>query len=206
MGMSRQLHALIVFAHPVPGSFTEAIRDRVRDGFLGRSWTIDDLDLHAAGFDPCLDAAELAGLGRVDPVIDDHVARLRRADALVFVHPTWWGAQPAIVKGWLDRVLAHPESAAALCDVRRLVVVSSHGSSRLRNAAQGVPGRRITFRLLRSRCHRLAQGVWIPFYSNDTATDADRKAFLERVEREIADLALHGITSVPRLRRARSRS
>ncbi len=204
--MTGDHHALIVFAHPVPGSFTSAVRDRVRDGFLGRGWTIDDLDLHSAGFDPCVDAAELAGLRRVDPVVDDHVARLRRADALVFVHPTWWGAQPAIVKGWLDRVLAHPESGAALRGVRRLVVVSSHGSSRLRNAAQGVPGRRITFRLLRSRCHRFARGVWIPFYDNDTANEADRLAFLDHVEQEIADLALGGVTSRLRLRRGRSRS
>jgi len=27
------------------------------------------------------------------------------ADGIVFVHPDWWGMPPAILKGWIDRVL-----------------------------------------------------------------------------------------------------
>lgn len=194
---------LLVYAHPVEGSFTEAVRERMREGFVAAGWTVDVLDLHAEPFDPCVDADELAGTHRPDPVIDDHVERLALARALVFVHPTWWGGQPAVVKGWIDRLLAHPGSGRALRGVRRLVVASPHGSPWWRNAVQGVPGRRITFRLLRGACHPLARSTWLGFYGNDTASDADRVAYLARVERAAATIG--GVTAGDRRLRLRRR-
>ena len=31
-------------------------------------------------------------------------AMISRADELVFVHPVWWGAPPAILKNWIDHI------------------------------------------------------------------------------------------------------
>ncbi len=145
--------ALVVFAHPVSGSFTAAVRDRVVAGLEAGGMVVDELDLYGADFDPCISAGELAGAGEVDPVLGNHIDRLRMARALVFVYPIWWGAQPAIVKGWLDRLWYQPEASDCFRSIRRLVVVSPHGSSMPRNSVQGAPGKRIVFRLLRSRCH-----------------------------------------------------
>ena len=41
----------------------------------------------------------------VDPVTVAHADLVRRAEVLVFVYPTWWSGPPAILKGWLKRVL-----------------------------------------------------------------------------------------------------
>ena len=197
--MSR--HALIVYAHPVAESYTSAIRDRVCAGLDASGCGFDVLDLYSEEFDPCITAAELAGEVRADRVIDDHLARMAAADTLVFVHPTWWGGQPAIVKGWLDRVLCRSSATPSLRRIRKLVVVSPHGSGRLRNAAQGVPGKRITFRLLRARCHPMARSSFIGFYGNDTASPSDRTDFLDRVE-----VKVRAITSGRRRLRLRQRS
>ena len=34
-----------------------------------------------------------------------HAEIIKQAEALVFVYPTWWSTMPAILKGWLERVL-----------------------------------------------------------------------------------------------------
>ena len=195
------MQSLIVYAHPVPGSFTEAIRDRVCAGLESTGCTFDVIDLYGEGFDPRITAAELAGETHHDAAIEDHLARVAAADALFFVYPTWWGGQPAIVKGWIDRVLCRPSAKAAFRGIRRLVVVSPHGSGKIRNAAQGVPGKRIMFRLLRAKCHPAARSTFIGFYSNDTAQPSDRTTFLEQVEKRVA-----AITSATRPRQQRLRS
>ena len=107
----------------------------------------------------------------------DHARRLRAAEALVLVHPTWWGGQPAILKGWFDRVWAAgvaftlvPGSTrprAGLRNLRRLVVVTTHGSSKWTNALQGEPGKHLVGRGLRPLCHPLARTRWIALYGLD---------------------------------------
>jgi len=34
-----------------------------------------------------------------------HCEEIAAADGIVIVHPNWWGQPPAILKGWIDRVL-----------------------------------------------------------------------------------------------------
>ena len=36
--------------------------------------------------------------------VEEYVAALRRAEALLLVYPTWWFGPPAMLKGWIDRV------------------------------------------------------------------------------------------------------
>ena len=78
--------------------------------------------------------------GGDDPVLSTHIALLQAAEALVFVYPTWWGGPPAMVKGWLDRVWVEGVAfrrvggsnrpRARLTNIRRLVVVTTHGSTK----------------------------------------------------------------------------
>ena len=44
--------------------------------------------------------------GEIDALVARYQADVGRADRLVVVHPNWWGKPPAILAGWLDRVLA----------------------------------------------------------------------------------------------------
>lgn len=63
-------------------------------------------DLVEEGFDPRLTAAEARGQASVDPLVLEHITDLRDSDLLAVVHPNCWGAPPAIMKGWIDRVFA----------------------------------------------------------------------------------------------------
>ena len=75
--------------------------------------------------------------------------------------------------------------AAGLRNVRRIVTVTSHGSSKLTNALEGEVGKRLAGRMLRSLCHPMARTKWIAFYGIDTATAEQRTAFLDRIDRAL---------------------
>jgi len=62
-------------------------------------------DLYAEGFDPLLPAAEIPDEAPLDPCIAAHCAEVAAAEGIIIVHPNWWGQPPAILKGWVDRVL-----------------------------------------------------------------------------------------------------
>lgn len=105
---------------------------------------------------------------------------------LVLVYPTWWGGPPAPLKQWLDDQLS--VDAGSFCEVRRLVVITTHGSPHWVNRLQGEPGRLLTMRGLRSRCHRLTRRRWLALYGLDRDDPLRRSRFRRRVETTLARL------------------
>ena len=67
-------------------------------------------------------------------------------------------------------------------------VRSSHGSSKLANAAEGETGKRALSRSLRAVCARRCRTTWLAIYTIDRSSVAERERFLARVERRIARL------------------
>jgi NAD(P)H dehydrogenase (quinone) len=95
----------IILGHPTPGSFNHAIADTARETLLGLGHHVRLHDLYQEGFDPVLRSAELPKDAVLPPEIEAHCAELDVADGLVIVHPNYWSAPPAILRGWVDRVL-----------------------------------------------------------------------------------------------------
>jgi putative NADPH-quinone reductase len=184
------VRVLVVYAHPDPDSFVGRLKDTVVGTLARCGHQVDLLDLYAEGFDPVLrDTSEEDA---------EHARRLVAADALVLVHPTWWSGQPAILKGWVDRVWAEgvayhvrpgsPRPRRLLRGLRRLVVVTTHGSSRRVNLVQGESGRRLVLRSLRALAHPLVRCRWVAYYGIDEDLPARREVFVARVAREMARL------------------
>ena len=105
---------LSLLAHPRPGSFCHALSDAVSSALAGAGHVLVHHDLYADGFDPVLPAdeawtsgsqAELALARSGDPRLQGHRRDIAQAEGLLVVHPDWWGMPPAILVGWLDRVL-----------------------------------------------------------------------------------------------------
>jgi NAD(P)H dehydrogenase (quinone) len=96
---------LLILAHPDPASFNHAIARVAAEALKGLGHEVIWHDLYAEGFDPMLPAAEFFKKAQLSPELAAHCAELARADGLVFVHPNWWGMPPAVLTGWLDRVL-----------------------------------------------------------------------------------------------------
>lgn len=100
------MKALVVLGHPAPGSFNHAIADTICQTWAALGCDVTFHDLAATGFDPCMTASEAREGTTQDPTVQRHIADLCAADLLAVVHPNCWGAPPAIMKGWIDRVFA----------------------------------------------------------------------------------------------------
>ena len=100
----------ILLAHPNPGSFNHAIAATAADTLRQHGCTVRFHDLYAERFDPLLAAPELGRDPKLDALVAEHCEEIATADGIVVVHPNWWGMPPAILKGWIDRVL-RPEVA-----------------------------------------------------------------------------------------------
>ncbi|MEU2119653.1 NAD(P)H-dependent oxidoreductase [Streptomyces sp. NPDC016459] len=100
----------VYLAHPRPGSFNHAVFEAVMEELRGRGAEVVAHDLYAEGFGPLLTAEETGTVESAERSRNGqlmlHREELAALDALVFVHPNWWGMPPAVLTGWVQRVLA----------------------------------------------------------------------------------------------------
>jgi len=99
------LQALVILGHPRPGSLNHAIADAVREELASIGCVVSYHDLYAERFDPILPAKEIPKGAEVPADIRTHCEQLADAELIVVVHPNWWGQPPALLKGWIDRVV-----------------------------------------------------------------------------------------------------
>lgn len=95
----------LILANPKPESFCHALAKRAASCCERLGHQVRFHDLYAEGFDPILTEAEIRLRNAQDSLLDAHTREIMEADALVIVHPNWWGQPPAILKGWVDRVM-----------------------------------------------------------------------------------------------------
>lgn len=189
------MKALLIYAHPNPDSYTAAVKAATLEELVQARADVRVIDLYAAGFDPTLSAEALASYADKDvnrQGVEAHCADVAWCDTLIFVYPTWWYGQPAILKGWLDRVLL-PGVAFELPQVEggdiqpglrhitRLAVLTTCGASWWLTRWIGAPGRRTLLRGIRLLCARRCRTCFAALYSMDTKTAAHRRAHLEQV-------------------------
>jgi NAD(P)H dehydrogenase (quinone) len=95
----------VILAHPDPDSFNHAIAQAVVDALKANGYRVFFHDLYQEKFDPRLNLEELAKDAILPAVIRKHCDEIAAASGIVIVHPNWWGQPPAILKGWVDRVI-----------------------------------------------------------------------------------------------------
>jgi NAD(P)H dehydrogenase (quinone) len=200
------MEVLVVCAHPHENSFNHAIVESVERGCARAKHHTTTLDLYAIGFPAAMSTAEHRAYHGdhpiLDPLVAEHAALVQQAQTLVFVYPTWWSQPPAILRGWLERVLV-PGVAFRFDDkgkvrpgmqhVRRIIGVSTYGAPWTYVKLLNDGGRRMLTRALRMNCGVRTPTTWIGLYAMDSAGDRERAAFLDRVEHRLAHL--HGAPS-----------
>jgi putative NADPH-quinone reductase len=161
------MNVLVVSCHPLEESFSAYVRARALR-VLSASHDVRHLDLYA----------EEEGLERA--------GQLAWADALVLMYPTWWSSLPAPLLDWIDNCWS---ARHRYPNLRKIVAVTTHGSSWPINFVEGEVGRRVVMRGLGHRAHRRCRRRWISLYNLDRSTEARRRQFVEKVERQLAGLA-----------------
>ena len=96
---------LLVVAHPNPASFNHALAAAATESLRALGHEVLVQDLCAEGFDPVMPASEFPKNAALPPDIARRCAEFAAADGLIVVHPNWWGQPPAVLKGWIDRVV-----------------------------------------------------------------------------------------------------
>ena len=99
------MNALVIIGHQRQGSFCHAIAETAVDTLTEGGHEVVFHDLYAEAFDPILHQEEIPKTAILPPIIRQHCEELVAADGIVVVHPNWWGQPPAILKGWIDRVV-----------------------------------------------------------------------------------------------------
>lgn len=96
----------VILGHPYLRSFNHAIARRVVAALESAGHKVDFHDLYQERFDPVITGPELAADEvTLNPLVVEHCREIALADGVVVIHPNWWGMPPAILKGWVDRVL-----------------------------------------------------------------------------------------------------
>ena len=95
----------VILAHPDKRSFNNAIALKVIQVLKRNNYHIFYHDLYQEKFDPVLTKQEISEKGSVPDHIMIYCKEIKESDGIVIIHPNWWGQPPAILKGWIDRVM-----------------------------------------------------------------------------------------------------
>ena len=94
--------AFLVYGHYNDKSFNAAIKDTFIETATKNGHSVDCVDLYKEKFNPVF-AGE-----KPDETVLDHRKRIEAADTIVLVAPIWNFRMPAIVEGWIDKILSPP--------------------------------------------------------------------------------------------------
>lgn len=103
----KNTNTLIVFGHPNPESFNGAILKTIENKLEEKEYQYISKNLYQLNFNPILtldDFGKMKNSTVTDDIALEH-ADIEWAKNIIFIYPTWWAGPPAIVKGWIDRVL-----------------------------------------------------------------------------------------------------
>lgn len=98
---------LIIDSHPYSESFNRQLTRKIEE-VVKEKHQVEMVNLVDDGFNPVMDAANLKlfSSGKsVDPKVIEYQKKINEADCLVFAFPIWWSTMPAVLKGFLDKVL-----------------------------------------------------------------------------------------------------
>ncbi|MBU4270969.1 MAG: NAD(P)H-dependent oxidoreductase [Planctomycetes bacterium] len=131
------MNIYVLIGHQNQGSFCHAIASAVIEELKAADHELVYHDLYAENFDPILPHDEIPKDARLDPVVEQHCREIAAADGFVVVHPNWWAMPPAILKGWMDRVLRQgvayqfgPGGVEPLLKGKRAVVITTSNTPR----------------------------------------------------------------------------
>jgi NAD(P)H dehydrogenase (quinone) len=192
------MNVLYVYCHPLPESFHAAIRKEALAGLGEAGHAVDLCDLYAEKFDPVMSAEERRDYhdtSRNQARVADYVRRLREAQALICQFPVWSFGPPAMLKGWLDRLmmpgvafdLSNPNMAVPLLThLKRIAAITTYGRPCWNALLVGDPPKRIMTRYLPRFADGKAKVDYHALYHMNVATPERRAAFIAKVRAAMA--------------------
>lgn len=192
------MKALVLFSHPNPKSFNAAILGVVKEELEQKGAEIRVKDLYAMNWNPVLSASDFQQLlsGKIPEDIAREQADVTWADTLVLISPIWWYSLPAMLKGYIDRVMcqgfAYEYTATGprgLLQGKRAAIITTSGADE-NTANQTGMMKAITTSIVHgifSFCG-FAEARHHNCYAVPMVSDEDRKRMLEDVRQFVRNL------------------
>jgi putative NADPH-quinone reductase len=195
------MKTLVVYCHPCEDSFNASVLKVTLEALAERGHEVRVLDLYREEFDPVMRLPEWRtyhDLAKNLEPVSEQAGHLRWAEAVIFIYPTWWYGVPAMLKGWLERVLvpgfafeiptARRGAVPKLKHITRVIVLTTCGATPFISWIMGQPGRRTLLRGFRSVCSTFCRTSYLALYRMDTASASARADHLLLVRRRILRL------------------
>ena len=131
---------LVVVAHPRPDSFNMQLKDRYVSCLERLQHDVRIRDLYALGFNPVATPRDLAAgrTGNYEEDVRTEQEHFLWSDVITFISPVWWMSFPAILKGYIDRILVEgfayaygigKKHTSGLIEDKRCLIISTSGST-----------------------------------------------------------------------------
>lgn len=130
---------VVILCHPDPKSFNGAVAQAYCDAVRACFHEASIRDLYSLNFDPVLKSSEQPSAADFVPSADvaTELDALADASVIVFVYPIWFGSPPAMLKGYVDRVLGagfghrsmRERSRGSVAQGKHLVSITTSGNS-----------------------------------------------------------------------------
>ena len=103
------MNHLILSAHPSPHSFSNYLAKQLASKYKELGWEVTMRDLYKINFNPVLSASDLSKMKSGETPADIKVEQelIAKADLISVIYPLWWASFPAVLKGYIDRVLTN---------------------------------------------------------------------------------------------------
>ena len=94
----------IILCHPQPTSLCHALAEQCSSALQAHTHAVTSVNLYDTDFSPILTAEDINRKWPFDTIAQEQIAHVRQSDMIICIHPDWWGAPPAILVGWIQRV------------------------------------------------------------------------------------------------------
>jgi NAD(P)H dehydrogenase (quinone) len=193
------MKCLIVIAHPLSNSLCKQLGAEVENTLKQMGHEVILEDLYAEQFSPALTEQERASYYAEDydvSHISEQVKRLKQAEAIVLLFPTWWFGFPAILKGWFDRVwgpgIAYDHASdfgpikARLGKLKNVLVITTLGSPWwVDRLVMWQPVKRIMKLALLGACASNSKLQFLSLYNSEKLDEKRINAFKNRIDKAL---------------------
>lgn len=184
----------IIYAHPWDKSFNHAILESIVNDLERKKETFQIIDLYKDNFNPAYSQEELRLFSKGETnyqLVKDYQDKIKNTSELILIFPIWWFDLPAILKGFLDKVMlphfAYSEDedgnwAGLLTNIKKVTTITTSTLSKedlieYGNAIEGVlmGGTFVHLGILKQNMK------WEHFSEVNRTTNEKRTSFLKEV-------------------------
>jgi NAD(P)H dehydrogenase (quinone) len=219
------MNIFIIVANERASSFNAALKNAAVQVFRERGDDIQVSDLYAMGFKAVADKQDYSSLPDPDcpyqvaqnkaseidllrPDIKAEIDKLLWADLIIFHFPFWWFSMPAILKGWIDRVIINGPLYSkgrwysnGVLKGKKAFITLTTGAPETAYCKTGINGYIINllFPIQHGIIHFLGMDALDPFivYSSSYISEKERKEKLDEYKEKLFCIEKASLTSPP---------